>query len=243
MNIFRRLFKLGESEVHSAIDKLENPIKLTEQGIRDLKADLQDTLRSLAEVKAAEIRMRKLGEEQKNLALDYERKAMMLLNKVKEGTLDPAQGESLAGEALARKEDCINKSTGAFRDAEAQRQMVAKLDQGISLLRTKVQTYENDLITLRARAKTATATRKINQQLSKLDSGGTIEMLERMKQKVEEEEVLAQSYGELLDAGASVDDQINKALKSGLGGAELPPGHDALQEMKKKMGLLPGSPA
>ena len=37
MNVFKRLFKMGEAEAHSAIDKLENPIKLTEQGIRDLK--------------------------------------------------------------------------------------------------------------------------------------------------------------------------------------------------------------
>jgi len=37
MNIFKRLFKIGQAEAHSAVDKLEDPIKLTEQGIRDLK--------------------------------------------------------------------------------------------------------------------------------------------------------------------------------------------------------------
>jgi phage shock protein A len=37
MNVFKRLFKVGEAEAHSALDKLEDPIKMTEQGIRDLK--------------------------------------------------------------------------------------------------------------------------------------------------------------------------------------------------------------
>ena len=49
---------MGEAEAHSAIDKLENPIKLTEQGIRDLKKDLDKSLHALAEVKALEIRSR-----------------------------------------------------------------------------------------------------------------------------------------------------------------------------------------
>ena len=40
MNFFKRLFKIGQAEAHSALDKLEDPIKLTEQGIRDLKQDL-----------------------------------------------------------------------------------------------------------------------------------------------------------------------------------------------------------
>ncbi len=240
MNIFKRLFKIGESEAHSALNKLENPIKLTEQGIRDLKKDLQETMRSLAEVKASEIRMRKMGEEQKNLALDYERKAMMLLNKVKNGQLDSAQGESLAREALTRKEECVGKSTRAFKDSEQQRAMVQKLEGSVGTLKTRIQSFENDLVTLKARAKTAKASRKINQQLSKIDSGGTIAMLERMKEKVEEEETLAESYGELLESGSgSVDDQINQALQSGTDseGKALPPGQDSLDELKKKMGL------
>jgi len=35
--ILKRFFKMGSAEVNNAVDKLENPIKMTEQGIRDLK--------------------------------------------------------------------------------------------------------------------------------------------------------------------------------------------------------------
>ncbi len=39
-SIFRRMFKVAESHAHSAMDNLEDPIKMTEQGIRDLKTNL-----------------------------------------------------------------------------------------------------------------------------------------------------------------------------------------------------------
>ena len=40
MSILKKVFKIGQAEAHSLLDQLENPIKLTEQGIRDLKNDL-----------------------------------------------------------------------------------------------------------------------------------------------------------------------------------------------------------
>ena len=58
MNIFRRLFRIGSAEANSMVDKLEDPIKMTEQGIRDLKGDLGKALEALAEVKALAIRAR-----------------------------------------------------------------------------------------------------------------------------------------------------------------------------------------
>ena len=36
MSLFQRVFGLGKAEVHSAIDKIEDPVKMTEQGIREL---------------------------------------------------------------------------------------------------------------------------------------------------------------------------------------------------------------
>ena len=34
--LFSRILRLGKAEAHSAVDKLEDPIKMTEQGIRCL---------------------------------------------------------------------------------------------------------------------------------------------------------------------------------------------------------------
>ncbi|HLF35860.1 MAG TPA: PspA/IM30 family protein, partial [Cyclobacteriaceae bacterium] len=81
MSLFRRIFKMGEAEAHSLVDKLEDPIKLTEQGIRDLRADLDESLKSYAEVKAISIKSRKDAEDLRTKANSYEQKAILLLQK------------------------------------------------------------------------------------------------------------------------------------------------------------------
>ncbi len=161
-SIFQRMFKVGQSQAHSAMDKFEDPIKMTEQGIRDLKKDLQGTMKSLAEVKGVSIRLKKEAEDNKRLAADYERKAMMLLQKMQSGGIDAAQAERLATEALNKKEDCSQKAVTLMQNWEQQDKMASQLQANVSKLRSTVSSYENELITLRARAKTAAATRKIN---------------------------------------------------------------------------------
>ena len=65
VSIFRRMFKVAEANAHTALDNLEDPIKMTEQGIRDLKKNLQAAMVSLAQVKSLAIRLKKEGEDHK----------------------------------------------------------------------------------------------------------------------------------------------------------------------------------
>ncbi|MDP7448901.1 MAG: PspA/IM30 family protein, partial [Candidatus Latescibacteria bacterium] len=210
--IFNRLFKAGEAEAHSLVDKLEDPIKMSEQAVRDLRKDLQESLKSLAEVKSLAIRMSKDADDAKRLAGDYERKAMLLLQKGQSGDVEAGEAERLAMEALSRKEEAAARALQTTQQAQTQNQMVANLQNNVNDLKSKVASYENDLVMLKARARTANATRKINQRLSNVDTKGTVALLERMKDKVSEEEALSQAYGEMADSGSSIDDEIDKAL-------------------------------
>lgn len=230
--LFSRIFQLGKSEVHSLVDKIEDPIKMTEQGIRDLKKDLTSSMQGLAQVKGIVIRMRNDSENKKKLAADYESKAMALLQKGQSGSLDAAEAERLATEALGRKETAAQEAVRLSQELIAQEGMSNQLQRNVEKLRTTIQRYENDLITLRARAKTAAATKKLNAQIAQVDSGGTIAMLEKMRAKVEEDESLAKAYGEIADTSTSVDDEINKALGTG---ANLPQVSDSLAALKAKM--------
>ena len=56
MGIFSRMLKMGEAESHALLDNFEDPIKMSDQGIRDLKKELAEGIKSLAEVKAIAIR-------------------------------------------------------------------------------------------------------------------------------------------------------------------------------------------
>jgi phage shock protein A len=233
MSIFSRLFKIGQSEAHSVVDKFEDPIKLTEQGIRDLKKDLQGAMTSLAEVKGIAIRTRKDAENKKRLAADYERKAMLLLKKGQSGGLDAGEAERLATEALSKKEEIAQEALRASQEAQQHEKMASNLQANVNKIKSSISTYENDLRTLKARARTASSTKKINKQLSSIDSTGTIAMLEKMKAKVEEDESLAIAYGDMANADRSVDSEIDSALESG----QNVTASANLLEMKKKLGI------
>ena len=233
MSIFKRIFKVGQAEAHAVINKIEDPIRMTEQGIRDLKKDLQQAMTSLAEVKGMAIRTRRDAENKKKLVADYERKAMTLLQKMQNGELDPAEAERLATDALNLKEQYSAETVHLSQEAERHEQMASQLQANVNKIKSTITTYENDMITLKARAKTAAATKKINEQIAKVDSSGTIAMLEKMRARVEEDESLASAYGEMASVDKSVDDEINAALS----GASAPTTSQSLLELKKKMGI------
>ena len=233
MGVFSRLFKVGQAEAHSAIDKLENPIKMTEQGIRDLKKDLDDSLKALAEVKAMAIRAKNDVQTNKSKASDYESKAILLLKKGQNGELEAGEADRLAGEALARKEEFTQAMNQAKTEMDRFNTNVSQLDVKIKKLRADISSFENELRTLKARVKVSEATAKVNKQMAGIDSSSTVAMLERMKDKVAQQEALAEAYGEVAGESKSLDDEIDSAL-SGSGDVKAA---DDLAALKAKLGM------
>lgn len=231
--IFQRMFKVVQSETHSAVDSFENPIKMTEQGVRDLKKSLQEAMTSLAQVKSTAIRLKRDVDDQKRMASDYERKAMLLLQKMQSGDIDQAEAERLAGEALQKKEESSERAATLATSQQQQQQMSDQLQSKVQKLHDQIRHYENELVTLRARAKTAESMRKINQQMAKVDSSSTIAMLDKMKSKVEEQESLAQAYGEIADTSGGVDSEIDAVLATPSSSQTA----DSLAALKSKMGI------
>jgi len=233
MNILSRLFKIGQSEAHAAVDQLENPIHLTEQGLRDLRQDLDKSLQALAEVKAMAIRARNEGENFRSKALDYENKAVLLLQRAHKGDLDSAEADRLAGEALLKKGENEAQTTRATQDQEQFEKSAAQLSENVQQLKKTISQWENELKTLKARQTVSTATKTINKQLAQLDSSGTVALLERMKEKVAVEEALAESYGQIANESKSIDGEIDKALA----GSSTNQAAADVQALKAKLGL------
>lgn len=213
MNIFKRLFRIGRAEANSALDKLEDPIKMTELGIADLKADLEQALKALAQVKAQAIRSRNAKEGYISKADEYEQKAILLLKKAQQGELDTVKADELATEAILKKETNLKNAALEKENQEKLESTVSQLEAQVKKLKSTISKYENELKTLKARVTVATATKNINQQMAEIDSNSTVSMLERMKEKVLQEEALAESYSELADNNTTVDDDIDKALE------------------------------
>ena len=229
MGLFNRIFKVGQAEAHSIVEKLEDPIKLAEQGIRDLKKDLDNSFQALAEVKAAAIRSKRDLEAARNQAQSYEAKAIQLVQKAERGEISIEDADRLATEALSRKESADQDVMRNQRDVEMFDKNISQLDANVMKLRAAISKYENELKTLKARASVSAATKKLNKSLSNVDSSGTISMLERMKDKVAQDEALAEAYGDIAGQPSSFDDELDSVL-----GAS-PKGSDALAALKAKM--------
>ncbi len=228
MGFFSRIFKIGQAEAHAVADKLEDPIKMTEQGIRDLKADLDKSLQALAEVKAAAIRARRDLEAAQNTAQSYEAKAIQLIQKAEKGEIDQAESDRLAQEALNRKQNADQDAARHQKEVTLFAQNTTQLDANVMKLRATINQYENELKTLKARARVSEATKKLNKSMANIDSTGTIAMLEKMKDKVAQDEALAEAYGDIAQQPNSVDEEINAALGTGNES-------DALSALKAKL--------
>ncbi len=232
MNIFKRLFKIGQAETNSAIDNMEDPIKMTEQGIRDMKQDLDKSLEALAQVKALAIRAKNDQEEYQDKAEEYQKKAIIILKKGHNKEIDPAEADRLAKEALVQKETADQQVERAKEESAKFDNNVAQLQKTIQTIKSNISNWENELKTLKARVKVTTATSNLNKQMAELDSTGTVSMLERMKEKVAQEEALAEAYGDIANASKSIDEEIDKAADTSKAKAD-----EDLRKLKEQLGL------
>jgi len=229
MNLLIRIFKFFQSEAHALVSRFEDPVKLIEQGIRDLKKDFDDSMKSVAQIKAIAISTKKELETKKQIAADYEQKAMILLQKAKNGELDESEADRLASEALKKRQEALKEVERFTNDAKNYDASLEQMSKKILELKNKIKESENEYNSLKARAAVAKTTKKVNQQLSSIGSDSTMAMIEDMKTRISAEENLAEAYGEVALVETSVDDEINKAIGTDLDIQK------SLNEMKQKL--------
>jgi len=219
MSLLKRILRITKAEAHAVVDKLEDPIKVTEEGIRELKKELNEAIESLAQVKASQIRFEKE-------AINERERAKMLVKRAEEilAKAEISEKEQKKAAELLEKAEIHERNARSFEEqAEKQKEIALKLQAKIEELKNTIAKYEAELKTLKARYSTAKAVKKINKQLAKVDPSDTIAMLERMKEKVEEEEALATAYEEI--AREEVEEsEIGDTAKK-------------LEELKRRLGM------
>ena len=229
MNIIKRLFRIGKAEAHSAINSLEDPIKMTEQGIREMKEQLDQSIQALAQVKALSIRRKNEKEALVNQSEEYQNKAMLLVQKGIKEEMPIEDADRLAKEALKKKEQSLLDAQIADGERQKLESDVEKMQININSLKTSMSKWESELKTLRARVQVSQATQDINRKMTQIDSDSTISMLEKMKDKVLQQEALADAYGYIADASKSIDQEINAAVDTSDAHAE-----NELQKLKEQ---------
>ncbi|TJY64613.1 PspA/IM30 family protein [Sphingobacterium alkalisoli] len=229
MNIFKRLLKIGQSEIHALVDKMEDPISMTEQGIRDLKEELATTTERYAKAKAFQIRSDNKIAENKEKIKQLEDKAMRILLKANTGEITTEAANKLAKEALLQKKDLIEHTLTLQTQVEGHKLTLNEVAQNLEILQLNISKWEKELTTLRAKQKVSTASELANKQIANMENNSTIDMLERLKAKVATDASLADAYGEIAAQNAADKfnqlDEVNKAVS------------EELNELKKQLGL------
>ncbi|MFT3678026.1 MAG: PspA/IM30 family protein [Chitinophagaceae bacterium] len=213
MNIFKRLFRIGQAEIHAAVDKMEDPVKMTEQGLRELRQDLAEATEAYAQVKALAIRTENDQAHCLQESTNYAEKAILIMQKAQAGQVDMVKAEQLAREALSLRRRFYSESEELGQQVVALQQSSREMLRNTEILKENMEKWEKELRTLKAKAKVSKATEQVNKQLAQLDTNGTVAMLERMKAKVEDQEALSKAYGEIARDKNSLKDELNSILK------------------------------
>lgn len=232
MNIFKRLFRIGQAEIHAAVDKMEDPIKMTEQGLRELSNDLAEATEAYAKVKALAIRTENDQLQRQQESRNYAEKAILIMQKAQSGQVDLVKAEELAREALSLHKRYYIESEELGEQVNALQQSSREMLRNTEILKENMEKWEKELRTLKARVKVSKATEQVNKQLAHVDNHGIIAMLERMKSKVEDQEAIARAYGEISRERNSRKEELDRLLKDDSLSIE-----KDLQAIKDKLGI------
>jgi phage shock protein A len=229
MGLFGRLGTLIRSNINELINRAEDPEKMLNQVLVDMKGQLVEAKKQVAIAIADEKRIKKQYEQELAKAADWEKKAMLAVR---------AGNDDLARAALARKAEHDELAATLKDQWEAQKQSVEQLKEALRSLDAKIEEAKRKRNILVSRQKRAQAQATINRTLSQLNSSDSYDStFARMDERVTQLEAEAEATAELgalpeasletqfkaLEAGSSVDSELEAlkqkmALASGSGG-------------------------
>jgi phage shock protein A len=211
MSIIERLFRVGKAEANAAVDKIEDPSKMTDQILRELKENYQQALNGEAEIKAIALGHRAEEQKSRTKASEWEKKTNDLLDMIDTGKLDAERGNTLANQAATSSHESTNQADEYAAMAEKEEKALAVMDGKIKEIKDRIAETENRAAMIKSRAKTADVSEKINKTLSNVDTDGLMSTLDRMDQKVTAQEFRAQAYAESGEI-TSTSQEIDKVL-------------------------------
>ena len=232
MGIFQKLSTLIKSNINDLIAKAENPEKMLNQIILDMRDQLAKAKRDVAGAIADE---RKLGAQ-----LDAEVKQAQAWQKRAELAVREGR-DDLAMQALSRQQEHSQRAQALEQTWRAQKEETEKLKGSLRTLNDKIEEAKRKRNLLIAKQKRAQAQKRIHATMSGLSDQSAFDAFNRMAAKIEEEERRSLAQAEVTEAltGDSLEDEFLR-LESGGEGAAM---DDRLLALKAKMGLLPeGAP-
>lgn len=230
MGIFDRLATLIKSNLNDLISSAENPEKMLNQIIVDMRDQLMKAKQQVAAAIADEKRLRDQADAEYRLAQDWMQKAELA---VREGRDD------LAKQALVRHSEHVAHAQQLETTWQTHQLETEKLKASLRDLSDKIEEAKRKKNLLLARQRRAQAQKRIAETMSSMSERSAFEAFARMEEKIAQNE-------RMIKASAEIDEEVTgdrlqqdfKLLERSSGTV----GADAqLLALKQKMGLLPAS--
>ncbi len=204
MGIFDRLFRIGKANVNSTLDKLEDPVKMIDQILRELDEDIVTVTAAVTTQIAVEKRFERELNDAKDIVSKRDTQARQAL---------AAGNEDLAREALTDKKRIDEKVVKLQASYDGAKQNSDKLRKQLQDMKDRVLEMKAQRGTLIAQAEAAKAQEKINKTMSGIgteDLGATFAKMEEKILKMRDEAEAAQS---LANESKDLDDKIEEMTK------------------------------
>ena len=227
MSIFTKLSTVIKSNINDLISRAENPEKMLNQIILDMRDQLAKAKREVAAAIADERKLRAQLDDEVKQARQWEHRAMLA---VKEGRDD------LAKQALMRQQEHAERAATLESTWRAQAAETDKLKGSLRQLNDKIEEAKRKRNLLVAKQRRAQAQRRIHETMSGLSNTSAFDAFNRMAEKIEEQERQSIAHAEVTEAlgPGTLEDEF-KVLESGGGSGDV---EDRLLALKHEMGLI-----
>jgi phage shock protein A len=210
MGLFDRVSRVVRSNLNAMVSSAEDPEKILEQTVEDMKEDLVQLRQAVAQSIASQKRLEQQYAQAESQATKWYDNAQLALQK---------GDENLAREALSRKKTFSETAASLKTQLDQSAGQVTTLKRNMTALEGKIAEARTKKEMLKARARAAKATEQINQAIGSLDPSSAMSAFERMEDKVLNMEAKSQAIAELsgetlenkfaaLEAGSDVDTEL-----------------------------------
>ena len=225
MGIFQRLATVIKAQINALIGRAENPEKVLDQLLLDMRGQLAKTKQEVATAIADEKKLQAQVEKEKKASEDWERRAMLA---VQEGRDD------LAKQALIRHNEHLQHAQALHETWVRHKGDVESLKVSLRELNDRIEDAKRKKNLLVARQRRAEAQGRIQETMSSMSNQSAFESFKRMEERIEDMERQALATAEL--AGELEGDTLQQQFQAleYKGTAD-----NQLLALKKKMGMLP----
>lgn len=227
MGIIDRILRVFNSNVNHIISKAEEPEKMLNQIISDMRSHLVRAKQQVAGAIADEKRLQDQAVSELREAEEWEHRAMLA---VKEGRDD------LAKQALVRRSEHVSRGQQMQMTWEAHRQETERLKNSLRELNDNIEAANRKKTLLLAKQRRAQAQRQISETMSSISEKSAFEAFARMEEKIDQNERQIRASVEI-DQEFSGDRLASefRQLESSAGEATA---DLQLLQLKQKMGVL-----